>query len=127
MKTGKIFFYLILFNVCLFSSGISYSKSLHSEKYYQEKWCSDYDGKTEVVLPDKTRCDCLTSTYAIEFDFGKKWAEAIGQSLHYALQTGKQPGIVLILEKESDNKYWIRLTNIIEKFNLPIKTWKYKQ
>jgi hypothetical protein len=27
-------------------------------------------GQVEVVLPDGTRCDCVTDTHAIEFDFG---------------------------------------------------------
>jgi hypothetical protein len=33
-----------------------------------------------VVLPDGTRCDCLNDTYAIEFDFGIGWEEAISRS-----------------------------------------------
>ena len=57
------------------------------------------------MLSDGTRVDCLTEEYAIEFDFADKWAEAIGQSLHYALMTGKKPGIVIIIEKESDKKH----------------------
>lgn len=75
-------------------------------------------------MPDQTRCDCVTPTHAIEFDFGKKWAEAIGQSLYYALQTGKKPGIVLILETPADYKYWIRLNTVIDQFSLPIDAWK---
>ena len=51
----------------------------HPEKWYQERWCNENGGKVEVVLADRTRCDCLTSTNAVEFDFGPKWAEAIGQ------------------------------------------------
>jgi hypothetical protein len=78
----------------------------------------------EEVLPDKTRCDCLTSTHAIEFYFGNKWAEAIGQALLYSIQTGKKAGVVLILEKQKDYKYWIRLNTIIENYRLPIDTWK---
>ena len=27
-------------------------------------------GQVEVMLPDGTRCDCVTDTHAIEFDFG---------------------------------------------------------
>ena len=26
--------------------------------------------QVEVVLPDGTRCDCVTDTHVIEFDFG---------------------------------------------------------
>ena len=51
----------------------------------------------EVVMNDGTRCDILTATHAIEVDFAKKWAEAIGQSLHYALHTGKRPAVALIV------------------------------
>ena len=46
------------------------AKREHPEKWYQEQWCEERNGKAEVVLPDGTRCDCLTDTHAIEFDFG---------------------------------------------------------
>lgn len=96
---------------------------LHKEAEYQNAWCQRAGGLTEVVQADKTRVDCLTEDYAIEFDFGSKWAESIGQSLYYAIQTGRKPGIVLILEKESDTKYWIRLHTVLEHSGLNIKTW----
>ena len=96
---------------------------IHPEKWYQEKWCAEKGGKVEVVLADKTRCDCLTDTHAIEFDFGSKWAESIGQALYYSIQTGKKAGIVLILERPADRKYWIRLNTIIQHYSLPIETW----
>jgi len=107
----------------LFAAVNCHAKRLHYEKWYQEQWCADHGGKTEVVLPDRTRCDCLTDTHAIEFDFGNKWAEAIGQSLYYGLQTGKKAGVVLILEHIKDRKYWIRLNSTIQHYNLPIDTW----
>ena len=77
-----------------------------------------------MVLADNTRADCITTTHAIEFDFGKKWAEAIGQSLFYSLQTGKRAGIVLILDNPRDRKYWIRLNSTIQHFGLPIDAWE---
>ncbi|MET4686265.1 hypothetical protein [Sinorhizobium fredii] len=36
----------------------------------------------EFPNPDGTRTDCISDTHAIEVDFSKKWAEAIGQALH---------------------------------------------
>ena len=96
--------------------------SVRSEKAYQIEWCQG-KGQTEYVLSDHTRCDCLTDTHAIEFDFGKKWAEAIGQSLYYSLQTGKRAGVVLIAERKADRKFFIRLNSTIQHFNLPIDTW----
>jgi len=56
-------------------------------------------------------------------DLGNNWAEAVGQSAYYSLQTGKKPGIVLIVETTKDRKYWIRLNTTIEHFNLLIDTW----
>jgi hypothetical protein len=99
------------------------AKRLHKEREYQAAWCERKEGQAEVILPDRTRADCLTIDYAIEFDFGSKWAKAIGHALHYAIQTGKKPGIVLILEEQSDYKYWIRLNTVIDRFKLDIKTW----
>jgi hypothetical protein len=59
-------------------------------------------------------------------NFGNNWAEAIGQSLYYSIQTGKRAGIVLILEKPSDYKYWVRLNTVIDENNLKIDTWQVK-
>ncbi|MFQ5716077.1 MAG: hypothetical protein ACE5GQ_03140 [Nitrospinales bacterium] len=99
---------------------------MHKEKVYQGKWCKQAGGRIEVLLRDKTRVDCLTSQYAIEFDFGSKWAEAVGQALYYAARTGKEPGIVLILEKERDRKFWERLNAVVAHYDLAIKIWIMK-
>jgi len=115
---------LALSAIVLLFTTTANAKRLHYEKYYQNRWCKDHNGRVEVVLPDRTRCDCLTKTHAIEFDFGSKWAEAIGQALYYAIQTGKKAGVVLILEKKTDYKYWIRLNTIVDHYGLPIDTWK---
>lgn len=93
------------------------SPVLAKEADYQKANCK---GKIEFVLPDKTRIDCLTDEYAIEYDFGHKWAEAIGQSLHYARLTRKKAGIVLIVK---DMKYYHRLMDNIRFYNLPIEVW----
>ena len=56
-----------------------------------------YHAKTEVRLWDGTRVDMLNDTYAIECDFSRKWAEAVGQSLYYAELTHRKPMIVLLV------------------------------
>ncbi len=83
---------LIVSIIFLFPS-LVFVKQEHPEKWYQERWCREQGGQIEVVLADKTRCDCVTDTHAIEFDFGSGWAEAIGQSVYYSLQTDKKVGI----------------------------------
>ena len=59
-----------------------------------------------------TRIDCLTKDYAIEFDFAKKWAESIGQSLYYAKLTNRNPAVVLILTAPTDYKYVKRIERL---------------
>ena len=123
---SRFMFPLLYVAVCVFiyvaSNAISYAKSLHTERYYQEQHCA---GVTEYRLPDRTRVDCLLEDYAVEYDFANKWAEAIGQSLHYARLTHRKAGIVLIMESSKDAKYYRRLMDNIAFYDLPITVWQY--
>lgn len=68
--------------------------------------------------------DCLTDTYAIEFDFANKWAESIGQAIHYGLMSGKKPKIVLILDskyKQRQLVYYKRIKNIGQIYNIDVE------
>jgi hypothetical protein len=94
------------------------AKHLHKESWYQKGWCEANGGIVEYRLKDKTRVDCLTDEYAIEFDFAKKWAEGIGQSLYYAIQTKKRPAVALILEKQGDMRYYKRLLTVAQKHGI---------
>jgi hypothetical protein len=96
------------------------------EKHYQEDFAAKVGGKTEVTAGDRTRCDILTETHAIEVDFARKWGEAIGQSLNYGFQFNRRAGIVLILEKPSDLRHLIRINSIIKHYNLPIDVWEVR-
>ncbi len=94
---------------------------LHPKRWYQERWCAKYFDSAQVTVSDQY--DCLSEKYVIEFDYADRWYESIGESLHYALQTGRKAGIVLIMEKESDIKYWIKLKKTVEHYSLPIEIW----
>lgn len=111
-----------LFVILLFSLSANAAR-LHTEAYYQDIWCLDHDGETSVKMPIGTFADCITTSHAIEFDFADKWAEAIGQALHYAQQTNKRAGIVLILEESDDERFWDRLRVTIQNTQLPIDVW----
>lgn len=93
---------------------------LHPEKYYQELWCNANQGVMEVKLKDYTRIDCVTDKYAVEFDFARKWAESIGQSLHYGMMTGKQPAVVLIIEEQKDWIYFNRIKALCNKYGIQL-------
>ena len=109
--------YLALFILLICSTS---SNAREYERHYQDEWCKAHAGQTEVIQADRTRVDCITYYHAIEFDFQEKWAEAIGQALHYAIMTGKRGGIVLIGD---DRRYTDRAINIIEVYSLPIDLW----
>ncbi len=87
-------------------------KSGQTEAYYVEQWCTPSFGKKEFRLWDMTRVDCLTKDYAIEFDFAKKWAESVGQSLYYSEMTHKKPAVVLILTNWTDMRYVKRVERV---------------
>lgn len=108
---------LILLTTLLSTMPVSVQAArLYNEAYYQNEWCGKWNGQTEYQLKDYTRVDCLTESYAVEFDFAKKWAEAVGQSLHYGMMTGKTPAIVLIIEKPNDFVYFERLKPLCQKY-----------
>ena len=108
----------ILFLVSIIGS--LQAERLNHESHYQQIAAEKYNGETEVIMPDGTRCDIVTETHAIEVDFADKWGEAIGQSLNYAFQSNKRAGILLILEKKTDEKHLIRVNSIVQHFELPI-------
>lgn len=76
----------------------------------------------EYILDDKSRVDCLTDTLAVEVEFAPKWKEAVGQALFYAVKTGRKPGVVLILEKDSDSRFLDRIKIVGEKYGIEIWT-----
>ena len=110
----------IIHLIFLLSFQVSAQEKKLNEAYYVSSHCT---GKIEFVLPDRTRVDCLTSTHAIEYDWGKKWAESLGQALFYSAMTGKKAGIVLIVNPKTKNRYLKRLNTAIIAHKLDIKVW----
>ena len=91
------------------------------ERYYQLQWCAQNNGTAEVVMADGTRCDCVTERYAVEFDFGCKWAEGISQALYYSCLTGKKPLLVLIVKDDGErDRYLKRVSTLVKEYDLPI-------
>lgn len=111
---------IVIALVLIISTSDADAKRLHHERYYQEIWCTKMGGVTEYQLPSRARVDCLTGTEAVEADFAKKWYEAIGQSLYYAMMTGKQAAILLIIETPKDLIYLERMQETIMYHRLPI-------
>ena len=82
------------------------------------------NGRVEVIMGDKTRCDVVTDTHAIEVEFAQKWTEELGQSLWYFFQTNKKAGIVLIIEDKKDERFLLKLWSLIEHRTIKdVKIW----
>jgi len=118
----------IIISILFFFMSVSISQAghKHSERYYQEIWCTANDGASEVVLSDGTRSDCETPYHSLEVDFGSKWYEGVTQSLHYALKTGKRAGLLIIIENRTDEICFIKATALIDFYGLPIDIWEIR-
>jgi hypothetical protein len=121
MKKMLLLITLILFSISVFSQ----EKIRQRESYYQAAFAFVVDGESEVVLKDKTRADIITATHAIEVDFAEKWAESIGQALHYEEMTGKKAGVLLVVEEFKDTRYLDRLMPIAIKHGIDVWTWDW--
>jgi len=100
--------------------------SAMTESDYRSALCGSADYRQEVSMPNGTKADCVSETHAIEIDFAQKWAEAIGQSLNYAAETGKPPGVILICKSGTERKclkWSLLLEQTASHWKLPIKVW----
>jgi len=97
--------------------------SIENEDYYNKQFCEEMSGQPEFRLKDLSRVDCLTDTHAFEADWadGLKVYEAIGQALYCSIETGKQPGILLLVRKNKSEKHIRKVERVIEGWGLPIK------
>lgn len=104
------------------------AKIVQTKKWHEADFVDAHcRGEVEFVLADRTRVDCLTDTHAIEYDWGKKWAESLGQALFYSAMTGKKAGIVLIVNPRTKDRYLKRLNKAISDNNLNVDVWTIKQ
>jgi len=86
------------------------------------KLAPKYGGETEVRLYDGSRVDLLTDSVAYEADWSSKWAEGVGQALHYAELTGKRPGLILLVKDPA--KEWrsmIRAARLCGRYSIELR------
>ena len=119
MKKILLLIALILFSISVFS------QTKQKESYYQDEFAKIVNGETEVRLDDGTRADIVTDKYAIEVDFGAKWAESIGQSLSYAIQLEKQAGVLLVLSGEDEIRFLDRLMAVAVEHGIQVWIWNW--
>ena len=121
MKKILLMIVLVLFSVSAFS------QTKQRESYYQHEFAVAIGGQTEVRLANGTRADIVTDKYAIEVDFGAKWAEAIGQSLSYGIELKKQAGILLVLKGDEEIRFLERLMPVAVQHGIQVWIWNYTE
>ena len=114
-----------VYSCCLFFM-ISLSAFAQMESDYSNMLQKALGGQREYAVTSGY-VDLLTETHAIEVEYANNWKQSIGQALWYGQQTLKQPGIILILRKKSDYKYFIQLNTALDYGGLTekIKVWLY--
>ena len=107
----------ILFATTLLLMSISV-QAIEDEDHYNRLFCEEMQGKAEHTLDDKSRVDCLTDTHAFEADWadGSNVYSAIGQALYYASETGRLPGILLLIRYDNSEKHIRKVKRVIEMY-----------
>ncbi|HMQ08563.1 MAG TPA: CRISPR-associated endonuclease Cas6 [Saprospiraceae bacterium] len=98
------------------------------DAWYVREVARQMGGETEVRM-EGGRADVVTGEYAIEVEFARLWKQSIGQSLWYALQLNKKPGIVLVMRSLDDRKYGLMLQSALDYAGLSEKVavWFYPE
>jgi hypothetical protein len=133
----------------ILATGCASEIALGQERFSLEREAVDRYCKgmiTEFNFPDGTRVDCINDTHVIEVEFSHKWAEAIGQALHYSLWTAeiaahpddfgrwrrqvptpRRPAILFLCHEdrrlETCADHVVRPLRIAEEFGLPLTIW----
>lgn len=109
------------------AGGVDLSENQVSDKIVQMGVIVPKNSIREYTLPDDSRVDIFTDEYAFEVEWAHKWKESIGQSLYYAIQTDKKPGIILLFKGEpQDKENYLRCSVVCEKYNIKLITLKVK-
>lgn len=79
------------------------SSPQYSESHYVQELAKRFQWDAEVTTSVGTRCDLVSSQYAIEVDWPHNAYEAVGQSLHYSTELGKPPAMLFLVASDSDS------------------------
>lgn len=76
----------------------AFAAKAQKEDFYTNIWCAANGGQEEVRTAMGTRADCVLDNYAVEVDFDTKWAEGLGQALHYGVEFDRPAAVLLIIQ-----------------------------
>jgi len=101
----------------------AFAGKAQKEDFYTSIWCAENGGREEVRTSQNTRADCLLDNYAVEVDFDTKWAEGLGQALHYGVEFDRPAAVLLILKNHNGKdrtRYIERIQSTIDGAGLAV-------
>lgn len=97
----------LIFSLALISSsanGEGRPKASDRETTWSKYLAAEMKGKSEVTLPDRSRCDILTESTAWEVEWVDKWEESIAQSINYQIESKRQfAGVIILLRGDYED------------------------
>jgi len=92
-----------------------------NERAESARLAPKYGAKTEVRLEDGTICDLVSDTYAIEVEYPRKWAESVGQAVHYGDMLNKKSAIILLLSDPAKEwQFLVRCARLCGKLGITL-------
>lgn len=74
--------------------------------------------QVDVVMPDGTRCDLVSDTYAIEVDYAPKWPQSIGQATLYSIWTRRTAAVLILSRGEVDKLHLLRCRMVCDRLRI---------
>lgn len=83
----------------------------------------EWGGRVQVRMADGSWCDILTDSHAWEVEWAPKWKSGPGQATLYAILSGREPGVVLLLTPGADEKrYVLRCAAVCARLGIAFRT-----
>lgn len=91
------------------------------ERWWSAWWAERNGGEANhYIEADGSFADAITDSHIVEVEWAPKWKHSIGQALNYAAYRQQRAKIVLLLEEEDEQRYFLRCKSIVILYGLPI-------
>ena len=92
-----------------------------TELEHCRRLATKYEAEPEVVLTDGSRVDLLSETHAYEVERAPVWAQAIGQAVHYGLQSQREPAIIILVSDPAKEwRHIARVARVCGRLEIPL-------
>lgn len=97
------------------------------ENEFIKEWCKLLEGDAHYQAVENNPdivVDCQTEDYSVEVASAADYQHALGKALYISSYSKSKPGIVLLLQNESESAYLQKLKRAVQHHGIKIKVWK---